>query len=259
MPVWCGQDKLGYVKKPSVMKWGMLRESKVLYRTGFSTLRYAMATTRRDIRQGMGVNSQPPGAAGEQAAGDGDPGSGGGTLAPGEFSVRLEPLRRTLWLIAAAILGGRDDADDVVQEAAVIGLSKLSDFEPSSSFAAWMGQIVRNVARNHARKNHRRQTTPADPAEIDRSNSDGRAGQGSADPLTRDVEFDKHVLSALQDLDEAARMCVLLRIVRGMPYREISHILGIPEGTAMSHVHRARKTLRARLDPIVGFHERGAK
>jgi len=176
-----------------------------------------------------------------------------GSLTPAEFSARLQDSQRTVWLIAAGVLGDRSDADDVVQEAAMIGLRKINEFDPATSFAAWMGGIVRNVARNHARKRARRQTSAADPAVLDQS----RPGRGSYDAapafdrrgeLTPDQgAFDDRVMAALSTLDETARTCLLLRTLNEMPYREISRILEIPEGTAMSHVHRSRQAMRAIL------------
>lgn len=164
----------------------------------------------------------------------------GPSLAPDEFSARFQAAARTLWLIAAGVLGDRNDAEDVLQEAAMIGLRKRSEFDPSTSFAAWMGGIVRNVARNYARKRVRRHTSPADPATLDRSpaaDQSGAAGGG----------FDDRILRALGMLEETARMCLLLRTVSDMQYKEIAAVLGIPEGTAMSHVHRSRHAMREAL------------
>jgi len=56
------------------------------------------------------------------------------------------------------------------------------------------------------------------------------------------------VLEALVSLEETARACLLLRTVLDKSYREISLALDIPEGTAMSHVHRARKAMRRMLE-----------
>lgn len=162
----------------------------------------------------------------------------GPSLAPDEFSARFQSATRTLWLIAAGVLGDRNEAEDVLQEAAMIGLRKCSEFDPATSFAAWMGGIVRNVARNVARKRVRRHTSPADPATLDRSPA---VAEPSADG------FDDRVLRALGMLEETARMCLLLRTVSDMQYKEIAAVLGIPEGTAMSHVHRSRHTMRAAL------------
>lgn len=169
-----------------------------------------------------------------------------------EFSSRFQAAAPGLWCIAVAVLGERRDAEDVLQDAAAIGLGKLETFDPSTSFAAWMGEIVRNVARNHARKQDRRRTTPADPAAID-------AARPAADPAPLPVlhhdgrlrddqaELDDRVIRALATLDETPRICLLLRTLESMPYRDISQLLGIPEGTAMSHVHRSRRALRESL------------
>jgi RNA polymerase sigma-70 factor (ECF subfamily) len=59
--------------------------------------------------------------------------------------------------------------------------------------------------------------------------------------------------TALETLEPTVRACLLLRVVAGMSYQQISGVLEIPEGTAMSHVFRARKALASRLeDPSKG-------
>ena len=176
-------------------------------------------------------------------------------LAPDEFSARYQGAHRTLWLVAASVLGERNDAEDVLQEAAMIGLRKLGEFDPATSFTAWMSGIIRNVARNSARKRVRRHTSPADPATLDQSRAGGvgaaptpafdRKGEIRADQSA----FDDRLVRALSMLEGTARTCLLLRTLSDMPYREISQILEIPEGTAMSHVHRSRQVLRAALSP----------
>ena len=175
----------------------------------------------------------------------------GARLSPGEFSQRLEGARTTLWYIAAGVLGDRSDAEDVVQESAVTALSKLGEFDAGTHFAAWMGQIVRNVARNHLHKRQRRRTTPTPTSDLDRA---GPAVREPAPVLTARGDlapgqevFDDRLSAALRRLEETARVCLLLRTLADKPYREIASILGIPEGTAMSHVHRSRATLRAEL------------
>jgi RNA polymerase sigma-70 factor (ECF subfamily) len=183
-------------------------------------------------------------------------------LSYGEFATELERSSRTLWCIAVAIVRDRCEAEDVVQEAAVIGLSKIEQFDPSTSFAAWMGAIVRFVALNQSRRTSRRNVALTDPAALeaagDRGRGDGGRG-GAAEAggtgvissdgrlLVDQGAFDDEVLRALTSLEETARACLLLRTLLDLPYREISLALGIPEGTAMSHVHRARGVMRREL------------
>ena len=64
---------------------------------------------------------------------------------------------------------------------------------------------------------------------------------------------DKQVHDALAELGEMPRASFLLRTLMGLSYKEISELLDIPEGTAMSHVHRSRATLRTLLEADVSF------
>lgn len=166
-----------------------------------------------------------------------------------EFAARLQEDRRRLWTIAAAILGSPHDADDVVQEASVVAMEKLDQFRRGTSFVAWMGQIVRYVALNQRRKHGRDRSVRLDPDGLT-PRSDRSPGPGP--------EFNEAVVEAMRDLEETARTCLLLRIVCDMSYREISAALDIPEGTAMSHVHRSRKALRERLASWEGAGSRRA-
>lgn len=154
-----------------------------------------------------------------------------------QFAELYVSAYRTLWCIASAVTGNRSKAGDVVQEASVIALSKLGDFDPGTSFVAWMAQIVRFVALNEGRR-----------AQRERANLDRLAQERDPGYATLEVPaMDPRVESALAELDEVVRLCVVLRTVSDMGYKEISQALGIPEGTAMSHVFRARKVLREKL------------
>lgn len=162
---------------------------------------------------------------------------------------------RTLWLIAVGIVRDAGLAEDVVQEAAMIALDKFDHFRPDSNFTAWTGQIVRNVALNRARKEHKRRSSLVDPMVLDEATpvrntemdrGDVRVNRRGNLPVDQPF-FDDRVMQALSGLSDAARTCLLLRTLEGMEYSRIAMLLDIPEGTAMSHVHRARAYLRDRL------------
>ena len=172
-------------------------------------------------------------------------------LTPEEFAREFQSHRSVLATLAAAILGRRGEAEDVLQEACAVALGKLGAFESGTSFSAWMGQIVRYVALNALRRRSGRESQPSDS--LDESNAARQQREEPADPrilveLSRDQDhFDDDVIAALADLSPMARSCLLLRAVQDLDYSELSRLLGIPEGTAMSHVHRARNALRAAL------------
>jgi RNA polymerase sigma-70 factor (ECF subfamily) len=160
-----------------------------------------------------------------------------------------------MWLIAAAITGDRAEADDIVQEASMIGLAKRGDFVAGTNFAAWMSQIVRLTALNYRKKSERRKLCVTDPLQIDQSISATVHSSGeSMMPFAEggklsdsQMDFDDEVLSALGQISEVARICLLLRVVHQLSYDDIARTLNIPAGTAMSHVHRAKQTIRERL------------
>ncbi len=174
-------------------------------------------------------------------------------LAPADFARLYQEHRGVLWCAAVGVLGDRTLAQDVVQQAAVVGLERLGSFAPETSFVAWMVQIVRNLAMNEARKRARRATTPTDALVLDATETARRtpheaqpAVDGRGQP-TGIADFDDELLKALRTLDETARGCLLMRVVLDLPYRQIALALDIPEGTAASHVHRARSALRDAL------------
>lgn len=166
-----------------------------------------------------------------------------------EFSARFQSGARVLWTLAAGLLGDRAEAEDVCQEAFLAAYGKRGQFDPRTSFLAWMGRFVRNVAANELRKRARRQTASTDPLVLDRGPSIHIGAARPEHELYDQEEFDERLLSALGELGEAPRACLLLRTLRELSYAEIAALLEVPEGTAMSHVHRARLALRKKLDP----------
>ncbi|MBX9737025.1 MAG: sigma-70 family RNA polymerase sigma factor [Phycisphaerales bacterium] len=155
-----------------------------------------------------------------------------------EFWQRFESARQKLWLVAAGVMGQAADADDVVQEASLVGVAKFGEFAPGTNFEAWMAQITRLTALNMLRRRDRHRGSGEPDLQ---SLNLVRTAHGA--PAAQ--ELSPNVRRELESLDETARLCVLLRIVGEMPYAKISAILQIPEGTAMSHVHRATRSLRA--------------
>src|SRR6478736_4415357 len=85
------------------------------------------------------------------------------------FASQLTDCCQRMWLIAAAVTGDRAEADDIVQQASMIGLQKRADFAAGTNFAAWMSQIVRLTALNYRKKSGRRNLRISDPVRMDKS------------------------------------------------------------------------------------------
>ncbi|HRK30658.1 MAG TPA: RNA polymerase sigma factor [Tepidisphaeraceae bacterium] len=168
------------------------------------------------------------------------------------FERAVQAHSRTLWSVAANVLGRREGAEDVVQEAVVVALGKRHEFPRVENFVAWMAQIVRYVALNRRRFNRIRIAEGDD--RLSQVAGDEVGGPPPDQLLSMqgalkhgEALFDDQVLRAVNALDETPRACLLLRVLNDLSYKEIGQVLEIPEGTAMSHVFRARKLLMQRL------------
>jgi RNA polymerase sigma-70 factor (ECF subfamily) len=171
---------------------------------------------------------------------------------PLKFAADFQQAYARLSAIAAGVTGDPASAEDIVQEASIIAFQKVDQFVTGTNFAAWAAQIVRNCALNHRRKSGLRRTYPTDPAALLQneigSSSSPRVILSNGELLDDQEAFDDRVLAALQLLEPDARCCLLLRILEDLSYAEIAELLAIPEGTAMSHVHRSKATLRKVLE-----------
>jgi RNA polymerase sigma-70 factor, ECF subfamily len=175
-----------------------------------------------------------------------------------DFIAQYRQAYPRLTTIAAAIAGDQIQAEDIVQEAAIIALEKLDEFQPGTNLVAWLAEIVRRCALNYRRKTQNRKTYAADPASLVQLAQSSTLGvsaspiaEQTGDLLADQSEFDDEMIIALGRLSHDARSCLLLRTIHKLSYTEIAEIMQIPEGTAMSHVHRSKNELRNRLRPHV--------
>lgn len=161
-----------------------------------------------------------------------------------EFAFQYQSIHAEMCLVAASIVKDGTEAEDIVQEAAVIALRKRDTFEIGTNFTAWVTQIVRYCAANHNRKSNRRRTLAMDPAKLDQHEYEPSAKRPSfAGQSDLESTIDDAVLRGLSQLTTNARACLTFR-ADGLSYAEIGDLLAIPVGTAVSHVYRSREKLR---------------
>jgi len=190
-------------------------------------------------------------SSGPHASDDRRPAHSAATAAPLDFGALFTASYRAIWLVAYGVVQDAALAEDVVQEAALVALGKIREFRPGTNFTAWIGKIVHYVAMNQARARRRRrtfslETAESSPAPATTATNDLRALVGG-DLAAHQTHFDDRVMAALKQVPRTPRTCLLLRTVEGLDYAEIARLLRIPEGTAMSHVHRTRLFLRQEL------------
>ncbi len=144
----------------------------------------------------------------------------------------LPRLRR----FARGLTSDRHLADDLVQSACLKALERWHQWQPGTSLASWLFRIVQNTWIDEFRARARQPVDEDEDALLDLPGDDGRA------IVERRSEL-RAVRRAIADLPEDQRAVLMLVTVDGLSYQEAADALGIPMGTVMSRLARARVRL----------------
>jgi RNA polymerase sigma-70 factor, ECF subfamily len=164
---------------------------------------------------------------------------------PELFEAAAMPLFDQLYNFAHWLTGDRSDAEDLVQETYAKALKGFRSFEAGTNLRAWMYRILRNVFLTSRTGLRVQDVSPLDDDETDT----GALAAHSLTPefLLLQQEGKQTVMDALACLPVNYREVILLCEVDEMPYKEIAQVIGVPIGTVMSRLARARKLLRELL------------
>jgi RNA polymerase sigma-70 factor (ECF subfamily) len=155
------------------------------------------------------------------------------------FDTLVRRYLKQAFAVAYRILGQREDAEDLVQEAFVAALEHIDTFDTAREFRPWLLRIVANRALNARRYRDRRRTE-----EIPE-----HAASGSRSPSAdlEQQEMEQRVRQALAGLPERQQTIVQLSGFEGLNSTDIGEILSIPAGTVRWELHQARRALRDAL------------
>ncbi len=153
------------------------------------------------------------------------------------------PHLQDAYAMACWLAGSASDAEDIVQEACLRAYRGIGNFRGDNP-RAWMMTIVRNTAFTWLKK-HR------NPALVSIENSEqvgAEENHGIADPATPETALieradARRLETAIASLPPLFRETLVLREVQGFDYRAIGEITGVPIGTVMSRLARARRQL----------------
>ncbi|HEX2090766.1 MAG TPA: sigma-70 family RNA polymerase sigma factor [Longimicrobiaceae bacterium] len=160
----------------------------------------------------------------------------------GAFDQLVARHMRRAFGVAYRLLGQREDAEDLVQEAFLAVLERIDTFQAGRSFAPWFYRILVNRGLNARKARALRVTEPIPETAAARSTAPDREAERS--------ELREELRSALEALPERQRTIVELFELEGFSGPEIAGILDIPEGTVRWHLHEARRTMRLALAPF---------
>lgn len=172
-----------------------------------------------------------------------------GRVRGGETRLFEELVRRyqdRVYGMAARLVGGSPDAEDIAQEVFLKAFRGLEGFKGDAKFSTWLYRITWNLCTDWVRRNRKpgRQHSSIDEAP---ETADSRVDvAGSLVESERRDEIQR----ALDELPQKYRAVVTLMYFQKMSYDQISAVLGLPLKTIETRLYRARRMLRERLSAL---------
>ena len=170
------------------------------------------------------------------------------------FSELVRKYQKRVYYLAYGMLGNREDALDIAQEAFLKAFRSLKGFQGGGGFYTWLYRIAYNLSIDFMRKEWRKKnleyrdnqdlTEEEDP--VIRVPSSSHPGQEMAQK-----ELNRVIMDAIQSLPEEHRSVILLREMEGLSYEDIAKTLRIRKGTVTSRLHYARQELQKNLMPYI--------
>lgn len=169
------------------------------------------------------------------------------------FATYVLPEVEVLLRVARSLTRNRADAEDLVQETLLRAYRAIDRFDGRHP-RAWLLTILRNARMNDLRR--RRPEVVSEHDEV--SERAARPPWDGPEEMVIDGRFDEAVEAAFLALPERFRFVVRLVDLDGLSYQEAAAASGVPVGTVMSRLHRARRRMRDQL-VAAGFSARGER
>jgi RNA polymerase sigma factor (sigma-70 family) len=165
------------------------------------------------------------------------------------FEAETSPLLGSAYNLARWLTRNHEDAEDVVQEAFLRAFSSFESFR-GNDIRPWLLAIVRNTSMTFLSRKKGAAQTP-DFEDVTKT-----ASTPDPDPETLMLEScsQEQLRDALAKLPSEFREAIVLRELEELSYKEIATVTGVPMGTVMSRISRAREGLRG----LLTSHRKGA-
>jgi RNA polymerase sigma-70 factor, ECF subfamily len=164
------------------------------------------------------------------------------------FEEEALELADQVYRVARHLVGSREEADDLMQEAYARAFRSWRQFEPGTNLRAWLLRILTNLNIDRGR---RRQRTPEmQPLEEGDyflyNRLEQEMGESDEERVVERLSQD-NVVEALSNVPHDFRDAVVLVDIGEFSYQDAAQILDVPIGTVMSRLHRGRRILKAQL------------
>ena len=164
--------------------------------------------------------------------------------APAAFAEIVRRYQRAVYRVAYGLTRSHEDADDLAQETFIRAHRALDTFRVGEPLYPWLARIAVNLAYSLFRHRRRRPETSIEPML-----EAGHDWATEDDPVEEVARRERvaQIRAQFAGLSEEHQAILVLRVVQDMPYDAIARTLGVPVGTVMSRLSRARAELKKRL------------
>lgn len=166
------------------------------------------------------------------------------------FGALVERYQDRLYNTLVRVLGSRDDASEVLQDAFVQAYTKLESFRGSSQFYTWMYRVALNLACSHRRRTTRRRGEQSVDQIRERCGVEPVDTSLQPEQTALRSEQAELVQAALLEISDEHRQILVLREMEDYSYETIAEILELPVGTVRSRLFRARLQLKEQLESM---------
>ena len=169
------------------------------------------------------------------------------------FTKLFEATQQRAYYTAFKILGNKEDAEDMVQEAYMQAYNSISQLKDDTKFEAWLIMILTNKCKRRLQKKKPNLFSEYENDDFDESFEDSLEttdSSGLPAEVLDNKALAKQVMDCIDKLPEEQKICVLLRYYDDLKIGEIASSLEIPEGTVKSRLNKARKTLKVEFEAI---------
>jgi RNA polymerase sigma-70 factor, ECF subfamily len=176
----------------------------------------------------------------------------GSACPPDDFEALLESVLDVAYRTAYHLARNTADAEDLVQEAALLACRHRTGFQAGTNFKAWFLRILTNAFYSRCRKSGGARRTvsldEATEAQLYTLAGAGDMGQGLDPAKAFTDRLDAEAIrAAIETLGPEYRVVTAMYLVDDLSYQEIASILDIPVGTVRSRLHRGRRLLQSAL------------
>ncbi|WHX67276.1 RNA polymerase sigma factor SigW [Peribacillus frigoritolerans] len=165
------------------------------------------------------------------------------------FGEIVEIYKDKVYQICFRMLGNRQEAEDLAQEAFVRAYVNIRSFNITMKFSTWLYRIATNLCIDRLRKKKPDYYLDAEVAGTEGLNMYSQIASDMAKPEeeVESLELQETIQVEIMKLPEKYRSVIVLKYIEELSLKEISEILDLPVGTVKTRIHRGREALRKQL------------